>query len=324
MVEPHLAAMLRSDRMPNPLAGLMRIYPDRGGKLLRPVICLATAEALGIEPRRVARFAAALELLHNGFLIHDDFEDGSHLRRGEETLHRMLGPALAVHIGDALLLRAFSSAFFAAASSPSGVAAVAELQRASATTEEGQAMDLLARERELDHITRQEYFAIVLKKTAAYTTLLPMRVSAAFAGVTDGGILGNLSRFALYCGLGFQIQDDLRSYGSSNLNGKSSAEDLLEGKITLPLIRFFEIADTDAKARARAFFAVNRMERDPVEAGWLASRIVASGGIHHSREVAYVAAAKARHAWFQLERQLVPSSGSALLAALPEMMITHR
>ena len=316
MVEPHLAATLRGEHSAGEFADLLRIYPSRAGKLLRPVICLATAEALGVDPKRVARFAAALELLHNGFLIHDDFEDGSQLRRGEPTLHRLLGAPLAVHLGDALLLRAFSHAFFAAASSPAGAAAVAELQRAATTTEEGQALDLLARGRELDHIARREYYEIVLKKTSAYTTLLPMKVAAAFAGVTSNELLGGLSRFALFCGLGFQVQDDLRSFGSSGLNGKSPAEDLLEGKITLPLIRFFEVAEHGPKERACAFFANSRPERDPAEANWLAGRLVESGCITHSREVAYVAAAKARQAWSRLERHLVPSAGATLLAEM--------
>jgi geranylgeranyl pyrophosphate synthase len=132
-----------------------------------------------------------------------------------------------------------------------------------------------------------------------------------------------LSRFALFCGVAFQIQDDLRSFGSTAINGKSPAEDLLEGKITLPLIRFFEVADQGARTRAREFFTCPRPERRASEAAWLSRSIVEAGCLHHAREIGYVAAARATHEWDALAPELLPGAGAEFLAALPRMMVTH-
>jgi geranylgeranyl diphosphate synthase type II len=303
---------------------LLRVYPRRGGKLLRPVLCLAAVEAFGGEVESAARMAASLELLHNAFLVHDDLEDGSQLRRGEPALHVMLGPELAVHIGDALLARALSNAFLAASSSRVGVGTLAEVRWAVMRTEEGQALDILSSRDGLLSATAATYFQIVLKKTAAYSTVLPVRLGAAQAGVAQPRILASLTRFAMYCGVAFQVQDDLRSFGSMSANGKDPAGDLCEGKPTLPLLEFIARAPQSDRARLARFLEKRREDRGIPEARALAARIVASGSLESARRVAYVAAAAATHEWHAIERTLLPGIGRQALAALPEFALTHR
>ncbi len=77
------------------LAVPMSDYPTRGGKALRPSLCLATCEAFGGPLDDALPSAVAIELLHNAFLVHDDIEDTSLLRRGQPTLHRRYGTPLA-------------------------------------------------------------------------------------------------------------------------------------------------------------------------------------------------------------------------------------
>lgn len=84
-------------------------YLLRPGKALRPALCLATCGALGGDPDRALVTAAALELLHTAFLVHDDVEDDSDLRRGGPTLHRRYGRAVAINTGDALFVCAMAA-----------------------------------------------------------------------------------------------------------------------------------------------------------------------------------------------------------------------
>src|SRR5215813_11339287 len=88
------------------LYNLVADYPRRGGRMLRPSLCIATARAFGAGVEEAVRTAVALELLHNAFLVHDDVEDESDERRGHPTLHALHGVPIAVNVGDALSLLA--------------------------------------------------------------------------------------------------------------------------------------------------------------------------------------------------------------------------
>src|SRR6266446_1226564 len=86
------------------LYDLVADYPRRGGRMLRPSLCIATARAFGAGLEDAVHAAVALELLHNAFLVHDDVEDESDERRGRPTLHALHGVGVAVNVGDALTL----------------------------------------------------------------------------------------------------------------------------------------------------------------------------------------------------------------------------
>ena len=86
------------------LYDMLADYPRRAGKMMRPSICIATARAFGASQADAVRSAVAIELLHNAMLVHDDIQDGSAMRRGKPTLHRLHGVPLAINAGDALFL----------------------------------------------------------------------------------------------------------------------------------------------------------------------------------------------------------------------------
>jgi len=83
-------------------ASAIRDYPDRGGRSLRSVLCMAVARSFGATTEEAVNSAVAIELLHNAFLVHDDIEDASEERRGAPTLHAIHGVPIAVNVGDAL------------------------------------------------------------------------------------------------------------------------------------------------------------------------------------------------------------------------------
>src|SRR5712691_8217205 len=99
-----LAEYLPSREPRRYLYDLVADYPFRGGKMMRPSLCIATARAFGARLDDALRTAVAIELLHNALLIHDDIEDGSEERRGRPTLHKLHGVPLALHAGDTLTL----------------------------------------------------------------------------------------------------------------------------------------------------------------------------------------------------------------------------
>ena len=80
-------------------------YPSRGGRMLRPSLCIATARVFGATVEQVLPAAVCIELIHNALLIHDDVEDESDERRGRPTLHRLVGTPLAINAGDSLAMR---------------------------------------------------------------------------------------------------------------------------------------------------------------------------------------------------------------------------
>jgi len=266
------------------------------GKGIRPALCLATCQAFGGNESEALPSAAAIELLHNAFLVHDDVEDESDFRRGEATLHKKYGVPIAVNVGDAMnamsvrLLRQNLSRL-----GPELSARVFdEFDHMSIETIEGQAMEL-GWIRDNDCATSEDdYLLMVLKKTSWYSFIHPMRIGALIAQPerTD---LDAFNRFGHFLGAAFQIQDDvLNLTGDQRKYGKEIGGDLLEGKRTLILTHLFANSAPHESDRLKAFFAKPRAQRLPRELAWLRSLVEARGSIDYAREAARVFAQGAR------------------------------
>ena len=171
--------------------------------------------------------AAALELLHNAYLVHDDIEDESLMRRGRPTLHRTIGIPLAVNIGDALNALALRVAqSYASTLEPVPAAMLGEeLDHLLLESLEGQALELgWTRDNRCD-LDVAGYLELVLKKTAWYSFVHPMRMGALSAGHVDD--LDRFNRFGFLLGAAFQIQDDvLNLTGDLGRYGKEIGGDL--------------------------------------------------------------------------------------------------
>jgi len=258
------------------------------GKGLRPAVCLATCKAFGGSEEQALPSAAAIELLHNAFLVHDDIEDDSWYRRGSPTLHRQHGVPVALNVGDAM--NALSVRVLRQNLPRLGPLLAGrlfdEFDHMSLETIEGQAMELgWIRDNDCT-TTEDDYLLMVLKKTGWYSFIHPARIGALIANPERTDLEG-FDRFGYFLGAAFQIQDDILNLtGDRSRYGKEIGGDLLEGKRTLILTHLFAHADASERQRAQAFLGKPRGQRLPREVAWLSSLIRARGSIDYARAAA--------------------------------------
>jgi geranylgeranyl diphosphate synthase type II len=206
-------------------------YPRRAGKGLRATLCLAACSAHGGDEDDALAAAAAIELAHCAFLVHDDIQDASRWRRGQPTLHRRVGLPLALNAGDALavlsleVLRAGTDRL----GRRLGLRILEEFSTAMWHTLEGQALELGWRRDGVTELSPGSYLELILGKTCWYTTIAPLRIGALIGSSGDADLRA-LSRFGLFLGAAFQITDDvLNLTGGQAAYGKEIRGDLREG-----------------------------------------------------------------------------------------------
>jgi geranylgeranyl diphosphate synthase type II len=209
-----------------------------GGKRLRPVLCLASAEAVGLPEKSALRIACALELIHTYSLIHDDLPalDNDDYRRGRKTNHKVYGEAMAILAGDGLLTLAFQWL-----SNPQPHPEKYQKNLAAATYElawhagypgmvGGQVDDVISEKRKPN---LSKVLSIHRRKTGALL-LSSTRLPALLAGA-NAHQLKALTDYGKFAGLAFQIVDDiLNETGDSKKLGKSAGSDRERGKMTYP------------------------------------------------------------------------------------------
>lgn len=268
-----------SKRAPPALSTAMQYSLLDGGKRLRPVLCLAFADAVSGTLNgggTVADDAAcALECIHTYSLVHDDLPamDNDDLRRGRPTSHKAFGEAMAILVGDALLTDAFTML----ATGPEKEHAirgrmVAELARASGAggMVGGQVLDIAEdRPAELDYLLR-----LHRHKTGALITAA-CRLGA-IAGGGDSAAVEAAQVFGDSIGLAFQIADDLLDVtASAETMGKPTGADAAAGRHTFPAVAGFEQSKTMAwEYVKRAQHAVNAIEGSNGPLAWLAAYTV--------------------------------------------------
>jgi len=292
-----LAALLSElpSRSPAYLYELVPSYPKRPGKGLRAALCLATCKALGGSLERALNSAAAIELFHNAFLVHDDVQDESESRRGGPTLQAEHGVGIAVNVGNAMNLLALCRLMANRAILGPQLAwrIMTETEEMMRHSLEGQAIELgWIRDNACD-LTEDDYYRMCLKKTSWYTCIYPCRVGALIAG--DGRVdLDRLYRFGWYLGAAFQIQDDLLNLvGDYAKYGKEIAGDLCEGKRTLMLIRLLAVAPEAERRALSEFLAKPRRERGEDAVRWLHGLLVERGTLEFAGRSARQLAAAA-------------------------------
>ena len=212
-------------------------YP--AGKRLRPMLCLIACEAVGGDPVQALPAAAAIELLHNFSLIHDDIEDGDELRRHRPTLWKVWGAPQAINAGDAMFTLAFAAMQRLAGrgvSAPTTLEALAHFTRTCLELTEGQHLDMGFETRA--DVTVAEYMRMIQGKTAALVGA-SVAIGAIIGGATAAQIEA-LHRFGVASGLAFQIQDDILGiWGDPTITGKAAGNDLLRRKKSLPILHTF-------------------------------------------------------------------------------------
>jgi len=316
---------------------LMLDYPMRGGKALRPALCIATCRALGGHLESVLRSSAVLELYHNAFLIHDDVEDGSDLRRNERTLHQLHGVPIAVNVGDGMLALTMEPLLENIELVGLGRAlrilrVVARMARESA---EGQMMELDWVRRADWSPTDRAYLRMVYKKTCWYTFLAPVLVGGIAAGARDPE-LAVLARCVTPLGIAFQIQDDvLNLVGEASRYGKEIDGDLWEGKHTLLLIHAIRQASPAARSEALRILGrsrpceANRQDRESADVksredvAFLRDLVFRSGGVDNARAVARRHADRARRSFEAIGGSLPGSVHRDFLEGLVDFVVAR-
>jgi geranylgeranyl diphosphate synthase type I len=231
-----------------------------GGKMLRPALCLLACEAVGGEITPALPAAAAIELLHNFSLIHDDIEDASDTRHGRETLWRRHGVPLAINAGDGMFVLAQRTLLdLQQAGVPAGrvLEAARVLDDACVALCDGQHADITFESR--GSVSLAEYEAMVAGKTAAL--LGASAQIGAIAGGADDATCRAFGEFGRMLGMAFQIQDDvLGVWGETARTGKPVADDIRSKKKCFPVVWAFEHARGEAATRLDRLYAGNMTE----------------------------------------------------------------
>ena len=253
MIDAALQRFLpRASVRPSTIHRAMRHPVFAGGKRLRPILCLAAAEACGGDSEHALAPACAVELIHTYSLVHDDLPcmDDDDLRRGNPTTHVLFGENMAVLAGDALLTEAFAII----AQTPEGKKYragdyVTELASASDSRRliGGQVMDL---EGEGKALTKAQLVRVHEAKTAALLTS-SLRLGGMSANASSSKLQA-LTDFGKSLGLAFQVIDDLLDVTQSTEKlGKTAGKDAAVEKATYPAILGLEKSKQEAHRLTR-------------------------------------------------------------------------
>jgi len=244
--------------------------PEATGKHIRPLMVLLTTAACGGDWQKALPAAAAVELVHNFSLVHDDIQDNSPKRRGRDTAWTKWGAPMAINIGDALFVISNQAIIDLKESYPAEVVVKAAeiLHNTCLELTRGQFMDMSYEER--TDLSTDDYWPMIAGKTAALLSAC-CHIGSLLGGADDAKQDAYRS-FGQYLGLAFQVQDDILGiWGNEAVTGKSAASDLVEGKNSLPIL-----AGLAAKGKFMERWRQGPIKIDEVEA--LAKLLASEGG----------------------------------------------
>ena len=206
---------------------------NSGGKRLRPLLVLLSSKAVGGKFEKVYNAAAAVEMLHNFTLVHDDIMDNAEKRRGRLTLHKMFNHSTAILTGDSLLSIAYE--YLLKDCNGNSKEVVSSFTHGLIEVCEGQSLDTDFESRK--NVSLSEYIIMIKKKTAAMAEMC-CRIGALLGGGTNSQV-NALGNYGLNLGIAFQIQDDLLDISADEKKfGKTIGGDLVEGKKTFLFLSF--------------------------------------------------------------------------------------
>ena len=216
------------------------------GKQLRPLLSLLFARACtgaGVSEATV-RYAASAELLHNATLLHDDVADDSDQRRGVPTIRSLMGPSVSVLLGDYWLVKAMELIL---GDSESDTRVIRIFSKTLSDLAEGEMLQL--QKAQSGDTDIQDYLRIIYNKTASLFEAAC--VSAAVSVGASEEYVQAAKDYAVALGLAFQIKDDILDYDGTESVGKPLGVDILEQKITMPLLGAMANAGQEEEARVR-------------------------------------------------------------------------
>jgi geranylgeranyl diphosphate synthase type I len=255
-------------------------YISSGGKRLRPYIVLKVSELFGGTSKKAMPAAAAVELIHNFSLVHDDIMDNDEVRHNVPTVHASYGVPLAILAGDILFSKAFQ--MMAVGGLKEGIAEksisemVSRLSTACINVCEGQAIDMQMASDASHSYSQTDYIHMVEKKTAS---LFELSCSLGVLSTDNRKVddLERLSAFGKNIGIAFQLIDDLIGIvGDPLITGKAVGNDIREGKKTFPMVLVLEKANLNERNKLLKIFGSRRTTDEDLKK---AIRIISNLGI---------------------------------------------
>ncbi|HXG36678.1 MAG TPA: polyprenyl synthetase family protein [Dehalococcoidia bacterium] len=265
-----------------------------GGKGLRPTVALLACECVGGDWRKALPAAAAIELVHNFSLVHDDIQDQDRERRHRPTVWALWGAAQGINVGDGLLTLAHLAAYrlLDQGIAPVTVVRVARtIDQRTMEMVEGQSMDLSFEE---DVIGLDSYLDMIARKTGALFDC-SLEVGA-LIGSEDTAIAEAFGRCGRLLGLAFQVRDDMLGvWGSESETGKPAGADIRRRKKSLPIVYALSLQSSQ---RERLLSIYSRPEITESDVAFVLDALDKLGASEYCQSMA---AAKKREALVQLE-----------------------
>ena len=248
---------------------------ESGGKRLRPLLVLLSANCLGYRGHHHIKLAAVIEFLHTATLLHDDVVDTSDLRRGRATANALWGNAPSVLVGDFLYSRAFQLMV-----DLDRMDIIAILSDATNVIAQGE-VDQLDRVGDVE-LTEDTYMEVIRAKTAMLFQAASH--TAAVLASSDPSEVAAMRDYGLTLGLAYQLVDDWLDYaGNAEVMGKNVGDDLAEGKMTLPLIQTMQHGSMSDAEIVREAIAQRSAERF----GEVVAAVKRSGALDYTHDRAH-------------------------------------
>lgn len=242
-------------------------YENNSGKRIRPLLVLLSTSMCGGEWQKALPAAAAIELIHNFSLIHDDIEDQSEFRRGKPTIWKLYGINQAINCGDAMFSLAQLGLLNLGDKINPKVAfeAAQIMNKTCLSLTEGQYLDMKFESE--NFIERDEYFQMISCKTGALISAATEL--GAVVSQTSKNNRNALRTYGEAVGIAFQLWDDLLGiWGNETLTGKSTSSDIISGKKTLPIIyagekdpAFYELYSQKPQTDSEIVRILNELEK---------------------------------------------------------------
>lgn len=249
---------------------------SNSGKQLRPLLTLLFARACsgGKVTEATIRYAAAAELLHNATLLHDDVADSSTQRRGVPTIMSLMGPSVAVLIGDYWLVKALDMILM---DTPSDPIVIKIFSKTLSALAEGELLQL--QKAQNGDTVEEDYLRIIYNKTAS------LFEAACLSAALSVGVSESMEQaardYAVALGIAFQIQDDILDYSGTDSVGKPLGVDVLEQKITIPLLGALGNVSEQEQMRVRKM--VNDIVGHPELRDEIVAFVKENGGLEYAR-----------------------------------------
>jgi len=307
LVEEELRGYTRSDI--HPISEIGEYLLNAGGKRIRPALLLLTAKMLGTASPTVIRLAAVVEFIHNATLVHDDVIDAADTRRGRPSANSHWGNSMSVLAGDWLYMQSFAVAL-----GEKNFEVLNTLIDITQKMVEGELLQLTLLGK--SEISEQQLLDIVERKTA-YLFSGCTKLPALAAGLNHGSA-ERLAEVGKALGMAFQLTDDLLDLTSTkDVLGKPVANDLKEGKMTLPV--FFAIHNGKAEDTVKVQKVLDERDFRSVNRTDILRLVEKSDGLNRTRLLAQKFASRAIH----MLEEFPPSIYRHAIISIPEFILNR-